>query len=365
MDISPELIRDISVKAVEDFLNNKIPLSKGLAKQAAAYDLNSEQVKRAVESTNNIAYLKILQMSDDRTVEFPLAKFAEVMTEATIPEDLQEKSAAVFTKQSAVLEKTASELIPVEYEMAENEKLVYFIKSARANKQALEALEIESMNIAQELVKVAKEIGKDRAWMDKLACVTDKATFSQLSILVSGDLQNYRNLKELGLFKEAQLKEVGKFAGLFKQAQALVREQRKRMELQKRADDAAQTIRNGFSNGVNNAMNSMKNTAQKVMQAPGHVMGKAVGTVASMPFRAATSAGSAVKDSLKSNFEKAVGSGSGKATSAVKAVGATSGSALRGVFNAANPVLDAALYDPGVESTTGRSNDVWNALQRE
>ena len=66
--ITSEQLRDISVTVVEQFLNNKIPLSLGLAKQAAAAQLNSDQIKRAVEATNTIAYLKVLSMSDDRTV---------------------------------------------------------------------------------------------------------------------------------------------------------------------------------------------------------------------------------------------------------------------------------------------------------
>lgn len=356
-DISPETIRDISVKTVEDFLNNKVPLSQGLAKQAAAYDLNSEQVKRAVESTNNIAYLKILQLSDDRTVEFPLAKFAEVMAQATIPDNFQEKIANVKTTQEAVqIEKTAS--APVEYEMSEAETFVYFVKSAAANKQALEDLEWRTEAAKEELLNFSKTLQKDAAWMDKLACVTTEEEFSQLSYLVAGSVQKYRNLKDLGLFKEAQLKDSGKFVGLFKQAQALVREQRERLELQKRADDFTSSMKKNFKA---NALNA----GQKAMEAPGHVVGRAIGSVASIPFQAASTAAKSVKNSFKSNFSKAVEEGSGKAMGAAKAVGATSGALGKGLFNAANPVMDAALYDPGVDSTTGKSNDAWTALQRE
>jgi len=361
-DTTPELIRDISVKTVEDFLNNKVPLSMGLAKQAAAHELNAEQVKRAVESTNNIAYLKVLQLSEDRTVEFPLAKYAEVMAEITVPKNLQEKIANAIgvEPQTESIEKVASA-----YEatgLVQAEKLTYFIKTAAANKAALEKVNLESMNVAQKLVKVAKELSKDKAWLDKLACVADSEDFAQLSILVSGEAQKQRDIKDLGLFKEAQLKQTRDFSDLYKQAKALVREQRERTELQKRADDASASIRKGFMNG---AANAAKRTAGNIAGAPGYVIGRAAGSIASKPFEAASGAASAIKGSFKKNLNTAVSGGSGKVTGATKAVGMTAGGVAKGILNAAGPVADAAFYDPGVDESTGRSNDAWTALQRD
>lgn len=360
-DVGPELIRDISVKAVEDFLNNKVPLSDSLAKQAAAYDLNSEQVKRAVESANNIAYLKILQVSDDRTVEFPLAKYAEVMGAATLPDHFTEKVAAAITVETPVqIEKVAS--VETTRELTDAEKVNYLIKSAAANKQALERLEVESINLAQDLVKVAKEIAKDSKWMDKLACVADEQSFSELSLLASGKVEKYRDLKSFGLFKEAELKSVAKFAGMYKQAQALVREQRERIELQKRADDTMSSMKNGFFDGARSAA---KATTQKIVGAPAYALGRGLGAAASTPFRAAGAAASTVKDTFHQNLSKALKGGSGKVTGTVKAVGSTGSSVAGKIMGAAGPIADAAFYDPGVDKTTGRSNDVWSALQKD
>jgi hypothetical protein len=358
-NVTPELIRDISVQAVEDFLNNKVPLSKGLAKQAAAYELNVEQVKRAVESTNNIAYLKVLQHAEDRTVEFPLAKFAEVMSAATIPEGFQEKVAQVKAEElQANLEKEASSH---ELELVEAEKLTYLIKSAAANKEALDRLEIDAIVLADTLVKAAKALSKDDAWMDKLACVTEEQTFSELSVLVSGEVKAYRDIGELGLFKSAQLKEVNAFADLYKQARELVREQRERSGLQKRAADAAQGVKsNMFTRAMNGAAASAKVTAQKAN--PAYAAGKIIGTVASSPMRVAKAVGGAVNKSVKDNLS-ALGKPTIKNTA--KAIGKTTVSAGKSLFNAAGPIADAAFYDPGVDKTTGRSNDVWSALQRD
>ena len=356
-NVTPELIRDISVQAVEDFLNNKIPLSQGLAKQAAAYDLNVEQVKRAVESTNNIAYLKILQHAEDRTVEFPLAKFAEVMSSATVPDNFQEKVASVAGPElQTPLTKEASAPL----ELVEAEKLTYMIKTASANKETLERIEIDSIAVADKLIKVAKTFSKDEAWMDKLACVTDESEFKELSVLVSGEVKNYRDLKDLGLFKQAQLKEATEFSELYKQARAMVREQRERSGLQKRAADAADSVK---SNIFSKAMGSAASTA-KVLN-PAHLAGAALGGAASVPFRAAGAAGAAIKNSVKNNISSLSGGNKASVGNVAKAVGQTAGGVGSKILRAAGPVADAALYSPGVDSTTGRSNDVWGALQRD
>lgn len=365
-NISPEQIRDISVKAVEDFLNNSVPLSEGLAKQAAAYELNSEQVKRAVESTNNIAYLKVLQLSkEDRTIEFPLAKYAEVMTAATVPSNFQEKSAAAISvQQKEELTKQASAY--EERELEQGEKLTYFIKTAAANKEALERIQIESMNVAERLVKVAKAISADDKWMDKLACVTSEQEFKELSILVSGSVQKYRNISELGLFKEAQLNDVKGFSDLYKQARELVREQRERSALQKQAAAAAQGInQNNFADAMKNVSKKSAQFAKNIAN-PGYLAGKAVGTAAAMPLKGVAAAGRAASDSVKANVKGLMEKGVGKPSAVVKAVGKTSGSFAGRAFGlATGPVADVALYDPGTDSTTGRSNDAWTALQRD
>lgn len=92
--MSSDQLRDVSVAVVEDFINNKTPLSEGLAKQAALNNMNSEQVQRCVEAANTIAHLKLISVAEDRTFEFPLCKYAEVMQRAALPDF--EKSAGLY-----------------------------------------------------------------------------------------------------------------------------------------------------------------------------------------------------------------------------------------------------------------------------
>lgn len=349
MNITSDQIRDLSVKAVEEFLNNKVPLSVGLAKQAAAAELNSEQIHRAVEATNSIAYLKILSLSDDRTVEFPLAKYAEVMTNVAIP--TIEKQASAQEGTGTCAPQAVAYAGP---SLIEQEKLVYFIKEAAANKLALDNLEIESISVQDQLVKSAAAIKKDPAWMDKLACVTTEEEFGPLAVLVSGGKQEYRDLKDLGLFKQAQLTQVGQFAGLYKQARQIVREMMERSEMQKRADEVNKAQRAMFRNPINAAAGSV---------AKG--LGGAVGRVAAAPGKAVGAGMRGVKDSFKTKLNDLAGGAKPNISQVGKATGSTAKSFAKGVMTLGGAAADAAFYNPGKESSTGRSNDVWDALQRD
>ncbi|MNK09991.1 hypothetical protein D3C87_280010 [compost metagenome] len=350
MNITSDQIRDLSVKAVEEFLNNKVPLSVGLAKQASAAELNSEQIHRAVEATNSIAYLKILSLSDDRTVEFSLAKYAEVMTHVAIPSIEKVASAGQESTGNCVTQEP-------EYtgpEFQTNEKLVHFIKEAAVNKQALETLELESINVTERLIKSAAEIKKDSAWMDKLASVTSPEEFGPLAVLVSGEKQEYRTLKDLGLFKEAQLSQVCQFSELYKQARQIVREMAERSELQKRADEINRAQRAMFRNPLNTAAGSV---------AKG--LGRAVGTVAAAPGKALGAGVRGVKNSIKTKVNQMSGGAKPTVGQVGKATTSTLGSVAKGVGFAGGAAFDAAMYNPGKDSSTGRSNDVWDALQRD
>lgn len=366
--VSPEQIRDIAIRTVEQFLNNKIPLSQGLAKEASAAQLNSEQLQRAVEATNNISYLKILEISPDRTVEFPLCKTAEVMHHIAVPDGLQEKVASALESKLEKVAMTIESPTSAEYsghDWSENEVLVHFIKQASANKIALEALKIESLNVAENLMKVASEIRKDSKWIEKLSCVTEGSDFLMLSTLVAGTPQAHRDFKDLGLFKEAELKSSASFAELYKQARQITREMTERAELQKRAEDMSTMQR---------VKNIVQSPVQSVGKAIGYGPGKVLGTVANKVVGAPINAAKSVAQGASNTFKKSLDSLGGKPT--FKTVGKATGETAKAVGGsiattagkvgrfAMGPVADVAMYSPGTDESTGRSNDVWSALQK-
>lgn len=340
-DFNSELVRDLSIKAVEGFLNDKVPLSIGIAKEASAHSFNSEQIKRTIEATNNIAYLKMLSEADDRTFEFPVASYKEVLAHMVMPEGFSEQSAPQKEVQASdktpTIEKTAS----VDPKIAEQDYVLGLSKQAQfklleteyeVNRTHLEHLNGYSSILAEKLIKQAQLVGKDPSGMDKLASVTNADQFAQLSYLVTGDVKEYRNLGEYGIFKEASLRAVKELASLHKEACDVVTDLKQRRETHAKLEPLVKQA--AFFNPGSTPKPTVPqvkptNVGQTVGNATGKALGTAIGktvkTVAKVPVVAARNA-------------KSIASFAG------------------------GPVLDAVAYDPGVNSTTGLSNDVWSAL---
>lgn len=326
-DMSSDQIRDIAVRCVEGFLNDKTPLSQGLAKEASSYDMNPEQIKRACEATNTITQLKLLQMSQDRTIEFPLCKYAEVMQDMCVPASVSSGSGIpdAFQKSASVQE-------PVEAftptEVSYHEQKIHFIKEAAINKRRLEDLEVESNDIVAKLVKTAAQIKADPAWLDKLSCV-QTSDYAQLSALISGSVQPKRNFEGLPLFKEAQLKEINQLTALYCTAKELVKEAAARRDLADRCSLTKQAM-----------LGTMANATGKAVGATVAATGKPV-----------------------AKFLVSPSTGIRKANTFVKKI-SNNKTSLASIGIAAG--MDSAMYrssgGPGVNSM-GASRDVWDALQ--
>lgn len=341
--MSSDQLRDISVAVVEDFVNNKTPLSVGLAKQAALHELNSEQIQRCVEASNTIAHLKLLSVAEDRTFEFPLCKFAEVMSHAAAP-DFEKSAGTMISTRSASRatdlsqEKHASDDSTIE--ISEHEAKLHFIKEAAANDRAVEELEARASIVKAELIKAASAVAKDPHGLDKIACVVEPENAIALTQLAYGE---YRTLRDFGagkdgLFKAAELKTVATFQDLYKEARALVNELNERKALQKRAHAVREELQK-----------------EAILGAAGSLVGGAVGRVIGGTLGAA---GRGVVSAGRTIFQAG-----GKTLGAEKykkvGLGAT---ALAAGGTAA---MNASMlgHNPGVNPVNGRSRDVWDGLQ--
>ncbi len=370
--ITTDQLQGISVKTVEMFLNDKVPLSEGLAKQASAMGLNSEQIQRAVEATNSIAYLKVLQVAEDRTMEFPLCKYAEVIEKIAVP-DMQKVATLLVNKTSAVgassMEKTAhlqitqlgrtpgkstSELsaqVMEKIALSDQEQFVYFIKAASANEQRLSELKDRKVTLHYDLVKTAGVLRNDPLGLEKLARVTDDAEFSRLSALVTGKVLSRA---DTGIFKSAELKDAQRLSHLYKEAAELVKEVE---HCEKLAERCYQIKQAGIMSGL------------------GYGIGRAISGVAAAPFKMAakglskltTATGSNLKNTannLNATLTNKARAAMGKPTIAPinksKRYGLTAAAGALGVAG-----FDAAMYAPGTHKDTGTSKDAWTALQRQ
>lgn len=354
--VSQDQIRDMAIKTVEGFLNGKIPLSEGLSKHASHHELNPEQIKRAVEATNSIAYLKVLSLSDDRTMEFPLCKYAEVMHHVTIPDTMMKQAMflqppcpgkTVSATKLDGMEKQASETSPVS-SLSSAEQQVYFIKLAAENKRDLEALKERSFLFGPELIKAAKDLKTDPEGLEKLASVVTGEYFTKVSKLVYGAPQEY---SDTGLFRTPDLEKAAALVEMVKTAEQLVADIKHKQELH----DKSELVKKAFLGAI------------------GAGIGRAIGSVASVPFRVAGvvagRAGKRVSGLFSKGTDTAANTVRKTFGEAPKPVAAMSGKKKFGITAGlgatASVATDASMYSPGKDKITGRSKDVWTSLQHE
>lgn len=359
--VTSDQIRDISVKSVEMFLNDKVPLSVGLAKQASALQLNSEQIHRAVEATNSIAHLKVMSLSKDRTAEFDLCKYAEVVADIATPDIEKTASTETFDK---VIEKKASIETPVEY--STQEKVVFFTKMAAVNARELEELKIQAEVLDLQITKQAALVSKEPRALEKVASVSSGDEFKSLSKIVFGKEEVYA---DTGIFKAAELIQAEKLQSMIKQAsemRAQIADKQKlhdQYELMKKAmlgsiiGKVGGAIGNGAASAATAVGKSIGGAAKAVVTAPFKALGGAAGRTYD---NVSQSAGNAAKSAINP-VRKAFGKDPlPMGTNPIKKYGLGAG-----IMGAAGIATDAAMYSPGTDATTGRSKDVWTSLQRE
>lgn len=281
-DITSDQLRDISVKTVEMFLNDKVPLSEGLAKQASLHELNSEQIQRAVEAANSICYLKIIKVAEDRTIEFPLCKTAEVMAHISVPSSSDHSYTDTQIEKVAAFEKTE-----VGYSLTPNEQFIMLTKLAAENSMKLETAEGELLVVEHILYKKAELLATDPRAQAKLSHVgVSLEKVAEITEQVSGSF----------IFKEADLKLTKEVVALTKRAEELREDIAHRAELQKSAELAKKALSLNPLNWAGRAIGAtvsapfkmlgrgLKNTVQGVGHkiAPGSISkptGKGIGKV--------------------------------------------------------------------------------------
>jgi hypothetical protein len=228
METSTEQIKDLAVGIVKGFIEDKTPLNDGIAKCASEMELNPEQIKRVVETCNTVTYLTLQKEAADKTIEFPVADYTGVIGKMVMPE--KQAGAAVVTEAEfkESMQKEAAEIVPsVDLETAR----VLAMKEYRANHAMLVKLSHDKAECLTDIGNLTAKIKKDGWAMEKLAEVTDEETFKRVGQLIGDTTKELRTF----IFKQAELSEVTKLVELFKKANDLVTESKKREELDKRA----------------------------------------------------------------------------------------------------------------------------------
>jgi hypothetical protein len=231
MEITNEQLKDLSVRVVEGFINDKMSLNDGIAKYASEMELNVDQTKRLVETSNTIAYLKLQKEAEDRTFEFPVADYNEVMRTMCVPATRDGSvTEAEFTEQTKTAAREEHKYSP-ELDLVK----AWAFKEAMINRAAITKLAYDKAAVLINIGDVTELLKKDAMALEKLAEVADEETYKRLAALVSKEptreLQTY-------IFKEAELNDAQRLVDLYKAAHLLVKESQHREELEKRAASA-------------------------------------------------------------------------------------------------------------------------------
>jgi hypothetical protein len=226
--ITPEMIQEISVDIVKDYVANKTPLSDGIAKVASELELNPEQIRRVIESCNTVTYLSLQKQAQDRTFEFPLADYNSVLGGIVMP---KEANTAVVEQDF----KDATAKPELQKEAAYEPDLQTIQTWTRTeylrNKSMLEKLAFDAEAVVQNIGDVSTRLRKDEYALEKLAEVATEEDFKRLACLIRPVPEKLEDR----IFKEAELKDAQLLVDLYKEAQAIAEEKKKRTDLEKRA----------------------------------------------------------------------------------------------------------------------------------
>lgn len=335
-------LQDLAVRCTTQFLTNQTSLNSSLAKEAADLGLNSEQVKRAVEATNTLAYLKNLEKSaSERTVEFPLADYTEIIRLASMPEALLKEATAPVAE--AVVESKFEVAFP---ELTTKEAMIGLHKEASINDRALEDAVAHSNVVRDQLIKSAATLAKDPLALDKLSAVVEADAFEKIARLVFKEDKVKRDTVP-SMFKEADLKSSKDIAALYKQACDLVFDIARRTELQKKANAIFEVEKQA---GLGSAVGGMA--------------GKALGSLTRLAAKGIMAPPvAAIRGGAKAGWNAVAKTGVGKALAMTPKTQTMGGKlAVMGVVGGAGAALDASMYKPKQNPTTGNGGDVWNKL---
>jgi hypothetical protein len=228
-NLTPERLQEIAVRVVSNFMTKQADLSGSIAAEAKSLELNPEQIKRVIESSNTIAYLRQLEDAKDRAFEFPVAEYRDVMGRMVLPDTspvVDEVKECVPMEVSADKEEVANSSV------SEQEKVAMLFKETMRIKQTLTKMAGEEDIMSLRLEELSAKVQKDPKALEKLAHVCSEEILPLLSILCSLE----KSAATSGsVFTNKELAEVISLDSLFKEARDLLEDIKSKQEFVKRA----------------------------------------------------------------------------------------------------------------------------------
>lgn len=163
MQFDQDTIKDLAVYAVQQFVSNQVPLNESIAEKARGLQLNEDQVRRVVESTNVIAFLKLREGAEDKTFEFEVASFQGVMD--SLMGHSTNRGYVDLTPEEPVLEKAAFD---TSYEVPVDQSHQTLFKAHQHLRAELEKTAQDHYNCVSDLERFVPILVKQANWQERL-----------------------------------------------------------------------------------------------------------------------------------------------------------------------------------------------------
>jgi hypothetical protein len=383
-ELTSDRLQAIAVDCVTKFISKEASLSDAIAKEAQFLELNSEQTKRVIETTNTLAYLRQLEKSADRTFEFDVADYNKVMAAMCVPdleksagemppwlnkdkddkdnkkdskkdgdkddkdkskkskdgdEDDENKKSKSKSKEDKDDKNEKSKDSDKDSDEDKQEKKAMLMHGYFVAKNSLEKMAYDEASIYMELSSAAAVIRKGTLGFEKLAEVVQEEDLSKLAKLCGVE----KTASEEQVFRDKELVQANYLYGLYKKANDFMEKKAQTEDFIKRAE---QLLFHKTANVEKLASNFI---GKAVMKIPSAISGAASGLargLGSTIAGGAAAAGSKVGKTLSQagGFGRAANAkGFGSTDDAVKAfdkVKRTAGeAAAKAKFGGAKPNL--------------------------
>ena len=292
MDLTPEALQNISVKVVSSFMLKQASLCDAIAGEAKSLELNPDQIKRVIESSNTVAYLRQLEDASNRSdLEFPVATYENVMSSMVVPTITKSAENQNKPVQTNPLDAQAPET-QINSSITEQEKQAMLVKETLRIKSTLVKMAEDGYVTASNLEKAASQFAKDPLAFEKLAKVVAPTDLRQIVTLCKLDLT--KEASEGSVFTDKDLSSAVSLNILFKEARDMVLDFKKKEEFVKKASEqilekiaSGQYANGGFwkktdkvtgpvIEGVGNAIGKTINVASKGVLATANAVGRGI-----------------------------------------------------------------------------------------
>lgn len=232
-----DTVRAYAVEVVNEFIQGT-PLSDAIAALATKNAFNANQISRLVEVSNQLAYLKLQSMSEDRTFEFKVADYHEVLkqvfdnNEPEMAKAAMDKSKTIspmeiMTRPGTVgrdLTKLASENHD-SYDMDPQMRAVLIHKAIIRGNHELEKLASDSQSMVYQISDAVDNLLKQPDCFEKMASmveVDDNKKYISFMLKMAGhSITSLEGVSGL-LFTEKDQRDILSAINLVKQAQSML-----------------------------------------------------------------------------------------------------------------------------------------------